>query len=274
MKNSKTPFILGLALAGTLFAIPAMAQRTRTDDARLLEQFDTDGNGWLDAEERVAAREFHAAKQAESRRPGRRGGRRAEPEPVKPGRKLSVSDVEQFPNAPLYDHGTLRTIFLEFENDNWYEELDAFYHTDVELPASLTVDGETYSNVGVQHRGNSSFFATGKGRKKSMSITLDHVIKGQNIGGYRALTLLNAHADPTFLHSVLYLAIASEYLPAPKANYVRVVINGESWGIYINQQRFNKDFLEDAFGTTQGIRFKSAKPFTWWRAFLSRRRSG
>ena len=32
-------------------------------------------------------------------------------------------------------------------------------------------------------------------------------------------------------------------VPAPKANFVRLVINGENWGIYANVQQFNKDFL-------------------------------
>jgi hypothetical protein len=52
--------------------------------------------------------------------------------------------------------------------------------------------------------------------------------------------------------------MARSYLPALKANYVRVVINGESWGIYVNQQRYNKDFLRDAFKTEDGTRFKSS----------------
>jgi hypothetical protein len=37
---------------------------------------------------------------------------------------------------------------------------------------------------------------------------------------------------------------------------VHVVINGESWGIYLNAQQFNKDFLRDVYGTTGGVRWK------------------
>ncbi|MEJ7637520.1 MAG: CotH kinase family protein [Singulisphaera sp.] len=47
------------------------------------------------------------------------------------------------------------------------------------------------------------------------------------------MNLLNSHEDPTFLHTVLYFDIARHYIP-PKANFVRVVINGESWGLYVN----------------------------------------
>jgi hypothetical protein len=39
-------------------------------------------------------------------------------------------------------------------------------------------------------------------------------------------------------------------------NYVRVVINGESWGIYLNAQQFNTDFTRDHFGSTDGARWK------------------
>jgi hypothetical protein len=50
--------------------------------------------------------------------------------------------------------------------------------------------------------------------------------------------------------------IARQYMPAPKANLVRVVINGENWGIYANAQQFNKEFLNDNFKTIQGTRWK------------------
>jgi hypothetical protein len=55
---------------------------------------------------------------------------------------------------------------------------------------------------------------------------------------------------------VLYAEIARNYIPIPKVNFVRVVINGESWGIYLNAQQFNKDFLRDVYGTTMGVRWK------------------
>jgi hypothetical protein len=58
------------------------------------------------------------------------------------------------------------------------------------------------------------------------------------------------------LRVVLYCQIARQYLPSPQANLVRVVINGESWGIYVNAQTFSKEFVKDWFGTTKGARWK------------------
>src|SRR5439155_16476520 len=73
--------------------------------------------------------------------------------------------------------------------------------------------------------------------------------------GYHTLHLLNANQDPSFLKPVLYGEIARDYIPAPKANFMRVVVNGESWGVYPNVQPFNKDFLRDYFDTTKGSRW-------------------
>ena len=87
-------------------------------------------------------------------------------------------------------------------------------------------------------------------------MTFDFVDEKQQLGGYRTLNLLNANGDPTFVRPVLYSEIARQYIPAPKANYVRVVINGESWGVYVNAQQFNKDFTRDYFKSTKGARWK------------------
>jgi spore coat protein CotH len=156
----------------------------------------------------------------------------------------------------LYDPKTLRTLFFEFESADWEKELADFNNTDVEVPAKLTVDGKNYPNVGVHFRGASSFFTVGEGRKRSLNVSLDFANKDQRLGGYRTLNLLNSHTDPTFLRSILYYEVARDYLPAPKANYVRVVINGESWGPFVNAQQFNTDFTRDAFGSTKGARWK------------------
>jgi hypothetical protein len=164
--------------------------------------------------------------------------------------------VKSYAGAPLYDEKTLRTFFLEFASPDWEKELADFKNTDVEVPAKLTVDGRTYPDVGVHFRGSTSYMMVSEGRKRPLNLTLDFVHRDQHLGGYRTLNLLNSHEDPSFLRTVLAYHIAREYFPAPKANYVRVVINGESWGIYINVQQCNKDFGREWFGTTQGARWK------------------
>ena len=147
-------------------------------------------------------------------------------------------------------------MFLQFENADWEQELAAFNNTDVEVPATAIVDGTTYKDVGVHFRGASSFMMVPEGSKRSLNLSFDFVNEAQSVGGYRTLNLLNAMSDPTYVRAVLYSEIARAYLPAPKVNHMRVVINGESWGVYVNAQQYNKDFLRDYYKTDKGARWK------------------
>jgi hypothetical protein len=126
---------------------------------------------------------------------------------------------------------------------------------DVDVPATVTVDGRVYNDVGVHFRGNSSF-GVGNGYKRSLNLSFDFVHDDQSIGGYRTLNFLNANTDPTLMRTVLSMHIARQYIAAPKANFVRVVINGENWGVYANAEQFNKEFLVENFGTKKGTRWK------------------
>ncbi|MBL9126319.1 MAG: CotH kinase family protein [Verrucomicrobiales bacterium] len=230
-------------------------------DLELVEKFDRNGDKRLDAAERKSAREFLAKEVAEGRgprRPGPPGGRRpaANRPPPQPGRPLAPADVPSFLGAPLYDPDVLRTFFLEFESKDWEQELADFYHTDVEVPAKLTVDGKTYPEVGVRFRGASSFFTVDAGLKRSLNLSVDFARKDQRVLGAKTLNLLNSHTDPTFVRTPLYYHVARQYLPAHRANHVRVVINGESWGIYVNVEQYNADFVAERFGSPRGARWK------------------
>jgi len=224
------------------------------EETKLVKEFDRDGDGRLNAAERRAAREHLAAAQEDAPRPGRFGRRGGAVTPT-PGPKVSPAEVAAS-SAPFYDPGTLRTLFLDFENADWEKELEDFRDTDVLVPARLTVDGKAYADVGIHFRGMSSYRMIGAGSKRSLNLSLDWAHPDQNVGGYRTLNLLNSHEDPSFLRSVLFYDIAREYLPAPKANFVRVVINGESWGLYVSVQQFNKDFVQEWYGTRKGARWK------------------
>lgn len=186
------------------------------------------------------------------------GGRGFGPrvEPSKPGPRVSPADVKSYPDAGLYDPTVLRTVFLEFENPDWEAELTDFHGTDVDVAATLTVDGKKYPNVGVHFRGMSSYMMIPQGSKRSLNVSLDLADGKQRLYGYKTLNLLNSHEDPTLLHTVLYSQIARNYIPVPKANHVKLVINGESWGIYVNVQQFNAEFVKEWYPNSKGARWK------------------
>lgn len=221
-------------------------------DLPLVKQFDKDGDGRLNNAERQAARAYLASQGGNGRGPRGFGGSF----PADAGPHLTPADVKSYPEADLYDGSVLRTIFLTFENKDWEDEMTAFYHTDVDVPAQAIVDGKMYPDVGVHFRGNSSFRMVPEGRKHSLTLNMDFVDPDQRLGDYRTLNLLNSNQDPSFMKTIMYSEIARDYISAPKANFIRVVINGENWGIYANTEVFNKDFLRDYFNTTKGTRWR------------------
>ena len=221
-------------------------------DAALVSRFDQDGDGRLNAEERRAAREYAEAAGLTRTRWGSSGLGFA----PDPGESVRPEEVTTHAATSLFDLDTVRTLFLTFENSDWERELMAFKSTDVDVPTTLMVDGRTYPQVGVQFHGNSSFQGVPIGFKHSLRLALDFVDEEQALAGHRTLLLLNAHEDPTFVRTVLAMQIAREYYPAPRANFVRVVINGESWGIYVNQEQFNSDMVRNLFADRGGARWK------------------
>lgn len=225
-------------------------------ERKVLKEYDKDKNGWLNLEERKAARENLGTQGGGRRGPGGpRGMGRGEP--GKPGPKVAQSEVKTYPaSVGLYETTALRTLFLEFENADWEKELEVFHGTDVDVPCTLTVDGKKYPLVGARFRGMSSYGMVPTGSKRSFNLSMDLADDKQRLLGYKTLNLLNAHEDPTFMGSVLYSQIARRHIPAPRANLVKVVVNGESWGIYANVQQFNKEFMTEHFKSAKGARWK------------------
>lgn len=265
--NRTTRITCSLIVAiGLAFTAGASAQGGRgfggpgmQEEIKLVKQFDKDGDKILNSAERKAAKAYLESSGAGGGRMGRMGGPRGGgggATTIAKGRTLSPKDVATYADKGLFDAATFRTFFLTFEDADWESQLVAFKSTDVDVPATLVVDGKTYKDVGVHFHGSSSFFMVGDGQKRSFNIKLDAVHADQSIGGQHTLILLNSAGDATFLRPVLYLAAARSYLPASGANHARVAINGESWGVYVNVQHFSKDFINDNFKTTDGARWK------------------
>lgn len=157
----------------------------------------------------------------------------------------------------LYDETVLRTIELEFKQADWWQQLTANYNTEVDIPADLIMDGVVYPNVGVRFRGMTSYRMTGNSQKKSFNIEIDYQDPDQRLMGYKTLNLNNAHTDPSFMREVLYFNVCWNYIPSPKASFVKLIINGENWGVYDSAQQNNADLVEEWFLSSDGNRWKA-----------------
>ncbi len=158
--------------------------------------------------------------------------------------------------ADLYDEGVMPVLELRFSQSNWYTLLTSNYQSKTDLAATLTVDGVVYEGVGVRFRGNTSYQMVQNSQKKSFNISIDHTLPGQRLMGYKTLNLLNCNSDATFMREVLYSNTCRRQVPSAKANFVRLVINGENWGVYANIQQLNAQFLNDWFPSNEGTQWR------------------
>lgn len=163
--------------------------------------------------------------------------------------------------ADLYDMNVVRDVYLTFSQANWWSQLTTNYAPEINIAANLTVDGVTYPNVGVRFRGNTSYTqlpqAPNQGwEKKSFNIETDWQVQGQDIAGVNHLNLNNGFHDPTFLREPLTYYVMRRHGVAPRANWVRLHLNGTYWGVYINVEQPNKDMMKQWFRSNDGNRYR------------------
>ncbi|MFO1077750.1 MAG: CotH kinase family protein [Planctomycetota bacterium] len=161
----------------------------------------------------------------------------------------------------LYDMDTVRDVYLQFNQANWWAQLTANYGPEINIAADMTVDGITYPNVGVRFRGNTSYTMLPQQpnqgwEKKSFNVELDWMVQSQDIHGYDHLNFNNGFHDPLFLREPLTYWVMRQHGVAPKANWIRLWLNGTYWGVYINVQQPNKDMMKEWFRSNDGNRYR------------------
>ena len=177
---------------------------------------------------------------------------------------LALSLTPALPLEPgddpeLYDPTVFRVFEVEFSQSNWWNILEGYYQAEngQMLETDLTVDGVTYSQVGVAFKGNSSFFGLPNGSEKaSFSIKMDYVIPDQELYGVDTMNLNNGFQDPTFMRELIYGNLCDPFVPCPRGAFTKLVINGENWGVYPSIEQIDKKFLRENFESSEGVRWK------------------
>lgn len=156
----------------------------------------------------------------------------------------------------FYDINSINNIEIIFSQPNWDAILDSLYAIGDEerLVGTAIINGVRFDSVGVRYKGNSSY--NPNQIKNPLNIKLDHIIDDQEIDGYGTLKLANAFKDPSFVREALSYEIARKYMPASKANYINVYINGTLIGLYTNVQSVDKFFFGNHFSNNDNARFK------------------
>lgn len=163
----------------------------------------------------------------------------------------------------------VQEVRIEFAQKNWDVKLDSLKKANPEarLVATAWVNGQRFDSVGVRYKGNSSYFRTRNEtlKKLPMNIKLDFKKKGQVLkNGQNTIKLSNAFLDPSYLRDPLSYEMIRKYMPAPQCNFAKVYLNGKYWGVYVNSESVDENFIKKNFGV-EGGQIVKCDPDNWKR---------
>ena len=92
--------------------------------------------------------------------------------------------------------------------------------------------------------------------KLPYNIDMNYFVSGQKLLGYKKLKLPNAWLDATFAKEFEAAKIYRNYLPSPEVNLIKLYVQGNYLGVYVNTESINKQFLKKHFDEKSGALFK------------------
>jgi len=102
----------------------------------------------------------------------------------------------------------------------------------VPVVSELRLDGQRVPEVGVHIRGSGEAFRP-LGDKPLLHLDFEHFAPDRNVYGLTSLTLNHGVQDCSRMREVLgYGIFSAAGVPAPRAAFVQLTINGEDYGLY------------------------------------------
>ncbi len=124
---------------------------------------------------------------------------------------------------------------------------DSLY-SDHHFPATFYYNSPSFSDtialVGFRVRGNTSRGAN----KKSFKVSFNEYEAGQKFKGIEKMNLIGQHNDPSELRYWLSLKMLSDNgLICSRVSFVKLFINGDYRGLYLNVEHIDDEFLQKRF---------------------------
>jgi len=165
----------------------------------------------------------------------------------------------------IYDDSQVLEFHITFTEEAWYDTLwqnylDGFDTGEQEYTsATFTFNGEDYENVGVRIKGYTSTMHPN--RKKPFKIKFNEFSENQEFYGVDKINLNNAFADPTFLREKILYDSFNNFIPSSRSNFVKLFVNDEYIGLYLNVEQINMRFIEKNFGTNEDGNLFKGDPY-------------
>jgi hypothetical protein len=121
-----------------------------------------------------------------------------------------------------------------------------------EVQATIREGGRVYTNVALHLKGAAGSFQP-IDKKPSFTLNFDKYVKSQTFHGLEKISLNNSVQDPSYSSERLCRELFNEAgVPAPRAGYATVELNGRLLGLYVLLEGYNRQFLKRHFKNSKG----------------------
>lgn len=170
------------------------------------------------------------------------------------------TDIETISNTEdVLDKNSITSIDIKIKESDWKWLLENATKEEYKS-ADVTINGETFNNVGIRPKGNSSLTSVANDSttdRYSIKIDFGQYVDGQTYHGIRKLALNNNISDATYMKEAIsydiynFLGIAT-----PEYSYTDIKINGSDWGLYLGVEVIDERFIEKNYGEVSGNLYK------------------
>jgi len=158
----------------------------------------------------------------------------------------------------LFDTSQVHTIDIQVDKEDWQAMLDNASAEEY-IMATVVIDGDTVSGVGIRPKGNSSLsqIASSDSDRYSFKVEFDHYSSKITYKGLDKLALNNISQDNTYMKDyITYQMMNAMGADAPLSSFIWVTVNGEDWGLYLAVEAIEESFAQRVYGNNYGEIYK------------------
>ncbi len=156
----------------------------------------------------------------------------------------------------LFDTSRVHTIDIVM--DDWDGFIESCQSEEYSV-CSAVIDGESYKNIGIRGKGNTSLSSVASmgSSRYSFKIEFDQYDSTKSYHGLDKLSLNNIIQDNTYMKDYLtYRMMDSFGVDSPLCSFAYITVNGEDWGLYLAVEGVEESFLQRNYGSNYGELYK------------------
>ena len=169
--------------------------------------------------------------------------------------------------AELFDYTRLWDVRIHISEDSFRglepKQARGFDRDFPYVEATVEIAGHPSLKVALRYKGNSSYSSARDTKKKSFKVDFNRIIEKQKFLGLTKLNLNNNILDPSQVRETLaYRMFNNLGLPSCRTAFAKVYLeiegrSGEEYlGLYTMVEQVNGSFLQERFGTRDGLLLK------------------